>query len=50
VENHASCQREEHAVGLYERLVQEAAELPKDPNRNRNKRMSGYLRSRKKPV
>lgn len=37
-------------MGLYERLLQEAAELPEDSNRDRNKRMSGYLRSRKKPV
>jgi hypothetical protein len=32
-------------VGLYERLVQEAAELPEDPNRERNERMSAYLRN-----
>jgi hypothetical protein len=37
-------------VGLYKRLLQEAAELPEDPNRERNERMSAYLRSRKKPV
>jgi hypothetical protein len=42
--------RGEYAVGLYERLLQEAAELPESPNRERNERISAYLRSRKKPV
>ena len=37
-------------MGLYERLLQEAAELPENPNRERNERISAYLRSRKKPV
>jgi hypothetical protein len=37
-------------MGLYERLLQEAAELPENPNQERNKRMSAYLRSWKKPV
>ena len=32
-------------MGLYERLVQEAAELPEDPDRERNERMSAYLRN-----
>ncbi len=30
-------------MGLYERLLQEAAGLPEDPNRERNERMSAYL-------
>ena len=37
-------------MGLYERLLQEAAELPEDPNRERNERMSAYLRNLKGPV
>jgi hypothetical protein len=37
-------------VGLYERLVQEAAELPEDPNRERNERMSAYLKNLRRPV
>ena len=32
-------------MGLYERLLQEAADLPEDPNRERNERMSAYLRN-----
>jgi hypothetical protein len=42
--------RGEHIVGLYERLLQEAAELPEDPNRERNERMSAYLRNLRGPV
>ncbi len=37
-------------MGLYERLLQEAAELPEDPNRERNERMSGYLRNLRRPA
>jgi hypothetical protein len=37
-------------VGLYERILQEAAELPEDPNRERNERMSAYLRNLRRPV
>ncbi len=37
-------------MGLYERLVQEAAELPEDPNRERNERMSTYLKNLRRPV
>jgi hypothetical protein len=37
-------------VGLYERLLQEAAELPEDPNRERNERMSTYLRNLRRRV
>ena len=46
----ASCQKGAHAVGLYERLVQEAAELPEDPNRERNERISAYLENLRKRV
>ena len=35
---------------LYERLLREAAELPEDPNRERNERMSAYLRNLRRPV
>jgi hypothetical protein len=45
VKKRPSCQRGEHAVGLYVRLLQEAAELPEDPNRERNERMSTYVRN-----
>jgi hypothetical protein len=37
-------------MGLYERLLQEAAELPEDPNRERNERMFAYLRNLRRPV
>jgi hypothetical protein len=37
-------------MGLYERLLQEAAELPEDPNRKRNERISAYLRSLRRPL
>jgi hypothetical protein len=37
-------------MGLYERLLQEAAELPEDPNRERNERISNYLRSLRRSV
>jgi hypothetical protein len=37
-------------VGLYERLLQEAAELPEDPNRKRNERMFAYLNTLRRPV
>jgi hypothetical protein len=37
-------------VGLYERLLREAAELPEDPNRERNERMSAYLSNLRRPV
>jgi hypothetical protein len=50
VKNRASCRKGEHAVGLYERLLQEAAELPEDPNRERNERMSTYMRNLRRPV
>ena len=35
---------------FYERLLQEAAELPEDPNRERNERMSAYLRNLRGPA
>ena len=35
---------------LYERLLLEAAELPEDPNRERNERMSTYLQNLRRPV
>ena len=37
-------------MGLYERLLQEAAELPEDPNRERNESMSAYLRNLRGPA
>jgi hypothetical protein len=37
-------------MGLYERLLQEAAELPEDPNRERNERISNYLRNLRRPI
>ena len=37
-------------MGLYERLLREAAELPEDPNRERNESMSAYLRNLRGPV
>jgi hypothetical protein len=37
-------------LGLYERLLQEAAELPEDLNQERNERMSAYLRNLRRPV
>jgi hypothetical protein len=37
-------------MGLYQRLLQEAAELPEDPNRERNERISNYLRSLRRSV
>ncbi len=37
-------------MGLYERLLREAAELPEDPNRARHQRMSAYVGSRRKAV
>jgi hypothetical protein len=37
-------------VGLYERLLQEAAQLPEDPNRERNERMAAYLRNLRRSV
>ena len=37
-------------MGLYERLLREAAELPEDPNRERNERMFAYLRNLRRPV
>jgi hypothetical protein len=37
-------------LGLYERLVQEGAKLPEDPNRERNERMSTYLGNLRRPV
>ena len=37
-------------MGLYERLLREAAELPEDPNRERNERMSAYLRNLRRSV
>ena len=45
-----SRRRGEHIVGLYERLLQEAAQLPEDPNRERNGRMAAYLRNLRGPV
>jgi hypothetical protein len=42
--------RGEHEMGLYERLLQEAAALPEDPNRKRNERMSTYLRNLRRPI
>ena len=41
----SSRRRGEPIVGLYERLLREAAELPEDPNRERNERMAAYLRN-----
>ena len=41
---------EEHIVGLYERLLREAAELPEDPNRERNEKMSAYLGNLRRSV
>jgi hypothetical protein len=35
---------------LYERLLQEAAELPEDPNWERNERMSAYLNTLRRPL
>ena len=37
-------------MGLYERLVQEAAELTEDPNRERNERISAYVRNLRRLV
>jgi hypothetical protein len=37
-------------MGLYERLLQEAAELPEDPNQKRNERISAYLRNLRRPI
>ena len=37
-------------MGLYKRLLQEAAELPEDPNRERNERMSTYVRNLRRLV
>ena len=37
-------------MGLYERLLQEAAKLPEDPDRERNERMSTYLGNLRRPV
>ena len=37
-------------MGLYERLLREAAELPEDPKRERNERMSAYLRNLRKSL
>ena len=37
-------------MGLYQRLLQEAAELPEDPNQKRNERISNYLRSLRRPL
>jgi hypothetical protein len=42
--------RGEREMGLYERLLQEVAELPEDPNQKRNERMSAYLRSLRRSV
>jgi hypothetical protein len=50
VKNRASCRKGEHAVGLYERLLQEAAELTEDPNRERNERISAYVRNLRRLV
>ena len=50
VKKRPSRRRGEHTVGLYERLLQEAADLPEDPNRERNERMSAYLRNLRRPV
>jgi DUF1680 family protein len=50
VKKRPSCQRGEHAVGLYKRLVQEAAELTEDPNRERNERISAYVRNLRRLV
>jgi hypothetical protein len=50
VKKRPSRRRGEHIVGLYERLLQEAAQLPEDPNRERNERMSAYLRNLRGPV
>jgi hypothetical protein len=35
--------RREHIVGVYRRLLREAAELPENLKRDRNNRMSTYL-------
>jgi len=37
-------------VGLYERLVQEASKMSEDPNRERNERMSTYLKNLRRPL
>jgi hypothetical protein len=37
-------------MGLYERLLREAAELPEDPNRERNERIDAYLRNLRRSV
>jgi hypothetical protein len=37
-------------MGLYQRLLQEAAELPVDPNQKINERISAYLRSLRRSV
>jgi hypothetical protein len=37
-------------MGLCQRLLQEAAELPEDPNQKRNERVSNYLRSLRRSV
>ena len=37
-------------MGLYEQLLQEATQLPEDPNRERNRRISAYLRSLRRPL
>jgi hypothetical protein len=37
-------------MGLYQRLLQEAAELPEDPNQKRNERISNYLRNLRRPI
>src|SRR5215212_1505476 len=37
-------------MGLYQRLLQEAAALPEDPNQKRNERMSTYLRNLRRPI
>jgi hypothetical protein len=50
VKKRPSRRRGERAVGLYERLLQEAAKLPEDPNRERNERMSAYFRNLRGPV
>ena len=50
VKKRPSRRRGEHTVGLYERLLQEAAELPEDPNRERNERISAYLKNLRRSV
>jgi hypothetical protein len=50
VKKRPSRRRGEHTVGLYERLLREAAELPEDLNRERNERMNVYLRNLRRPV